>query len=179
MHITPKDSSSCKHAATSIKAPHCHQRQNKPTFCSSLHSTAPSSAQIDKLCYFWTCLRMICFAQTMVTLLFFTSGFWRDCSSRSGTGVLLFNFLYHSWVRTLMSVQMKAFALRILFWSNVLLSTKPCLHILCCTKHLNVMASGWRNFPVSLFWRTCGFSLFIFFCLILTLYVKRWKGLSR
>lgn len=96
-------------------------------------------------------------------LLFFTSGFWRDCSSRSGTGVLLFNFLYHSWVRTLMSVQMKAFALRILFWSNVLLSTKPCLHILCCTKHLNVMASGWRNFPVSLFWRTCGFSLFIYF----------------
>lgn len=96
-------------------------------------------------------------------LLFFTSGFWRDRSSRSGTGVLLFNFLYHSWVRTLMSVQMKAFALRILFWSNVLLSTKPCLHILCCTKHLNVMTSGWRNFPVSLFWRTCGFSLFIFF----------------
>lgn len=73
MHITPKDSSSCKHAATSIKAPHCHQRQNKPPFCSSLHSTAPSSAQIDKLCYFWTCLRMICFAQTMVTLPFYFS----------------------------------------------------------------------------------------------------------
>lgn len=110
-------------------------------------------------------------------LLFFTSGFWRDRSSRSGTGVLLFNFLYHSWVRTLMSVQMKAFALRILFGSNVLLSTKPCLHILCCTKHLNVMTSGWRNFPVSLFWRTCGFSLFIFFfCLILTLYVKRLRA---
>lgn len=93
-------------------------------------------------------------------LLFFTSGFWRDRSSRSGTGVLLLNFLYHSWVRTLMSVQMKAFALRILFWSNVLLSTKPCLHILCCTKHLNVMAS---EFPSLTFLTHLWFFSFYFF----------------